>query len=75
MNEKYKLFFGQTYYASGGYNDFEGIFDSIEGAKKFIENKYQEEYDAWAHIVLENRIVCTGKMDRCLNDMAIWTWK
>jgi hypothetical protein len=43
----YLLFSGSDYYPQGGMDDFQGEFESMEGAKQFFE----KNKDDWAHIV------------------------
>jgi len=58
--KRYLLFYGEIYYACGGMDDFLGDYDTIEEAKKAVEEKINADkyYDTieemwqykWAHI-------------------------
>lgn len=45
-SKRYWLFFGDTYYPSGGMYDYAGSFDSIEDAKAYKPVGYYN----WAHV-------------------------
>ena len=55
----YILFAGSTYYPSGGWNDFHGLFNSVEAAVEHVANTNCD----WWHVAdaLEQRIVKEGK--------------
>lgn len=46
--KKYLLFCGAVYYPVGGWDDFEGVYSSIERAKEAAKEKWCCE---WWHIV------------------------
>lgn len=70
---KYHLFYGERFYPSGGYKDYQGNFNSIEEAKKAAEDiSERENKDAWAHIVLEDKIILEGKFDPFFNEKFQW---
>lgn len=48
---KYLLFAGDTYYPSGGWDDFVGAFDSIDAAKAGVDPKC-----GWAQVVDMNTL-------------------
>jgi len=70
-NSKYKLFAGNDYYPSGGYDDFIGSFIDIDTAKKNIETEFY--YQDWAHIVLNDKIVIIGR-SRANLQKPYWQW-
>lgn len=54
MPIKYLLFCGSFYYPSGGWEDFHGVFSTLDGAKNAALKKSIEEewYNyGWYHIV------------------------
>ena len=53
------VFCGYNYYPSGGWADFAGSFETLEGANRWLVNYTSRD---WYHIVdiRENRIVQTG---------------
>jgi len=77
-NCKYKLYAGSFFYPYGGHYDFQGNFENIEEAIKFIETKFKDEFDMWAHVVCDDKILLKGK---CyyniyeLKDESRWSWK
>lgn len=71
---KYKLFCGDIFYPRGGQKDFDGFFDAIEDARKYVENKFKDDVCIWAHIVFEEKIILEGSKDVYENP-AIWEWK
>lgn len=71
-DNQYKLFCGRNYYPSGGYEDFEGNFTSCKEAIQFIENEYQDGEDVWAHIVLNDNIIASGKINFISES---WEWR
>lgn len=77
-DEKFLLFGGETFYPSGGWNDFKGYFNSIDEAKEFIENEYLSETLAWSHIVFKNDVIFHGKKDSTYDSKEIisyeWEW-
>lgn len=61
--KRYLLFFGDIYYASGGMNDLEGDFDTIEEAEKRCKELLAgEPVLVWFHIfdTLEDGFVSEG---------------
>lgn len=48
---RYLLFYGYQYYPDGGWNDFEGDYDTIEDAMDDIELAKIEEDADWYHII------------------------
>lgn len=52
----YYVFAGYNYYPCGGWNDFQGKYDSIADAKAFL---LDTKYDWW-HIVLDEVICYEG---------------
>lgn len=44
------VFAGQNYYPLGGWDDYQGSFDSIESAKQFADDLNDWLYD-WAHAI------------------------
>lgn len=64
---KYKLFYGNIYYASGGWCDFKGNFDSEKEAREYLEKTETDECLMWAHIVFEDKIIRYATVDS-------WTW-
>jgi len=59
-NEKYLVFAGRNYYPYGGWEDFKGIFNTIEDAQKSFENESENYYNEWAHIVKDGKIIFEG---------------
>lgn len=48
IEQRYMLFYGDTYYPGGGINDHRGSFETIDEAKEFVKNlKWPAD---WAHI-------------------------
>lgn len=56
----FKLFCGSDFYPRGGYNDFFGNFESIELAKKYVDENHIEYYLQWAQIVKNDEILLIG---------------
>lgn len=56
MDNKILLFAGENYYPSGGWDDYRGSFDTIEDAKKWLQENISGS-DLWAHIVKDNKII------------------
>ena len=52
----YKVFTGNVYYAGGGYSDFLKGFNTLEEARKCVEEEYDADYD-WYQIVHEDVII------------------
>lgn len=55
--KRYLAFYGDRYYPSGGIDDFEGDYDTVEEARKAIDKAHSKnpsygiEWDsAWAHV-------------------------
>ena len=59
------IFAGWFFYPDGGWEDFRGFFDTIDDAKKWIqENLGQGGYPLqWAHIVHNNKIILKVSFD------------
>jgi len=55
MSDDYMVFMGDQFYPSGGWEDYECSFDTIEKCKNYI--KMNESYCKWAHIVYMGKIV------------------
>lgn len=59
MSENFALFAGQDYYPGGGWEDFVGMYESLEEALE----AYKSDGDSvikyeWGHVVdLENQVV------------------
>ncbi len=71
---KYKLFCGDIFYPRGGQKDFEGYFDTIEEAKNYTINKFEDDDCVWAHIVLDEKIIGEGVKD-VYETPRKWEWK
>ncbi len=71
----YSLFAGSNFYPLGGIKDFIGFFDSIEETKTYIEELYKRDSFMWAHIVLENTIMCEGRKDCDGKLNEFWHWE
>ena len=71
------LFAGSCFYPSGGWKDFRGYFNSVEDAKEFLKD-YWENFDIccspWAHMVENNKIVLEGRLDDLLSTSS-HKWK
>lgn len=52
--EKYLLFAFEDYYPCGGWEDFQGKFESLDDAIEFLKKM---EYVEKAHVVYENKII------------------
>jgi len=52
----YLLFYGMTYYPNGGWEDFQGSFDTLEEAKAAVP-AIGQGYPGWGHIVHDGAIV------------------
>jgi hypothetical protein len=77
------LFAGQRYYARGGWRDFVGEFDSVEAARRAVDDTRRDwiwndgtfhdawEYD-WAHVVVDGQIVAEWEVDHPY-EIALWT--
>jgi hypothetical protein len=63
MKNKYFLFAGNIYYPARGWRDFEGEFETIESAMKFVEEKFITHSTMWANISDGKRIVMEGERD------------
>ncbi len=48
--KRYILFSGISYYASGGFNDFTGTYDSLKDAIKAGETQPGTYYPEWYHV-------------------------
>ena len=48
---RYLLFAGSTYYPYGGWEDFIGVFESVEEAKSYFHTHKHDELWEWYHIV------------------------
>ena len=65
-NDMVMLFAGSCYYPYGGWEDFQGYFNTIDEAKIFLLNNWESFgicCSPWAHIVEENKIVLQGIFD------------
>lgn len=51
ITKPFWLFCGQTFYASGGFNDFESSHASAEEAVKAREDWMKDADHSWAHVV------------------------
>ena len=60
MLEKFALFAGQNYYPGGGWEDFVGMYESLEEAREAFYKSGKDSvipYE-WGHVVdLENQVV------------------
>jgi len=74
MLKKVLLFAGNQFYPNGGWEDFVEYFDSIDEAKKFLIDNFNDESYMWAHIVLRDRIKVSARRDTN-NDGFIFEWK
>lgn len=70
---KYKLFCGESYYPNGGYDDFNGNFETIEDAKNAALEICKDMSNCWAHIVCDDEIIETGCRDHYL-ECDKWQW-
>lgn len=79
MNKEAKLFLGDYFYPSGGYDDFRRSFLSIEEAKEWTEINFSFEdgMDKWAQIVVNDKIVLQGELSGYLNSRqtSVWKWE
>lgn len=63
--KRYLLFFGETYYPGGGWEDFHGAFDTIEDARNAVKARdslpdWHEIVDTRTMSVVENNIIATA---------------
>lgn len=49
--KRYLAFSGTAYFPLGGWGDFDGEFDTIEEAKKTVEENCAKIIDAWGEVV------------------------
>jgi hypothetical protein len=68
--DKYLVFYGEDYYPSGGWDDFEGFFKTLDGAKKHLLARDPE--NKWGHIVFEGKIVFEAKGNQ--KDYSDYYW-
>lgn len=55
---KYLLFGGDVYYPRGGFDDYQGEFDSLEEAESYAKEKFPDTPRfEWWHIVHDDIIV------------------
>lgn len=77
INIKIMLFAGNQFISLGGWEDFQGFFDSIEEVKEFL-NKNILSWE-WAHIVQDGKITLKASNDwdfNCLTGKESKTpWK
>ena len=59
---KFILFAGSGFYPAGGWEDFQGYFDTIEEARKHLFS-IAEDFccDPWGHIVKDGKIIETWR--------------
>ena len=72
---EYLLFYGMRYYPSGGWEDFRRRFDSLQEAKTWLETNFPDQYCGWAHIVHNDRIVCSGDGGDYFDKTNTWSWE
>ena len=48
---KFLLFANDVYYATGGWNDFRGAFETLDGARSFFETGDCGHAFEWGHVV------------------------
>jgi len=72
--DKYLVFAGKAYYPEGGWRDFKGIFDSLEEAREFLDERLVKSVwgPTWADIVNGLYVVCCleRRGDRWVEDEA-----
>jgi hypothetical protein len=64
----YLIFYGENYYPKGGFDDYHGIYATVEDAKSIAESGYSD----WAHIVKLDTL--TIILYGWNNHKHIWTW-
>ncbi len=72
---KYMLFCGNDYYPYGGWEDFNGYFESIEQAKNYLKENEPDACCKWAHIVFNDKIVQRATSSNYFGiEKKGWTW-
>ena len=64
-NRKYLLFYGDNFYAKGGFEDYVGHFDSVQDCVDFVTSPENSDGDCWMHVVLNEKIIYSGKSEFC----------
>lgn len=59
MENKYLLFLIDSFYPEGGWNDFEGTFETLELAKEYLDKNHLC-HDLSCHIVYSGEIILSG---------------
>ena len=49
--KRFLLFTGWDHEAGGGWNDFVGDFDTLEGAQMKAVEQFRTDWDDWAHVI------------------------
>lgn len=49
--KRFLLFTGYAYYPGGGWEDFSGTFDTLEGAQMEATRLFREKVGDWAHVI------------------------
>lgn len=73
---RYLLFTFDGYYPSGGWNDFQGSFDSIEEAVEFMQN-LRDDYAQIADIETNRIVESYDKISsyEFVNNQYIYKWE
>lgn len=69
------LFAGSSYYPHGGWEDFRGFFETIEDAKKWLQDNFDNigiGCCLWAHIVVNFKIALVCYFD---DDLETWSFE
>lgn len=72
----YLLFCGSSFYPSGGWEDFQGRFKTIDHAKLWLFKNEPDAQNKWAHIVHRDKIIlwANNRNDRDFITNE-WTWR
>lgn len=76
---KIMLFMGEDYYAIGGWEDFQGYYDTVEEAKLDTSLIESNPTMQWAHIVENGKITWQARDGRRVicpgNTEGYWIWE
>jgi hypothetical protein len=75
--EKWLLFSGSNYYPYGGWEDFQGDFDSREQAKEWLNENFPDADSDWAHLVYKYKIVeeAFEEEGKAFGEIKKWDWE
>ncbi len=76
-HKPYLLFAGSMFYPSGGWDDFQGYFSTVDDAKLWLQKNEPNANHNWAHIVQKDKIIlwASANNNNWVKNDGTWEWR